>query len=313
MLQQNSKNVKVPLSKRLNPITRNWELYIMIGVVLAYFAIYHYWPMYGVQIGFRKFSGVKGILGSEWRGLYYFERFINSAYFFQTVSNTFLLSVYQLSLSFPAQIILALMMNELRSKAFKKTVQTVTYAPHFISMVVMCSMVTLFLSPTTGIINKIIEAFGGKAIYFLGEPRYFKTIYVISGVWQATGWGSIIYMAALAGIDPQIHEAAIIDGASRLQRIWHVNIPGILPTAVILLIMSCGNIMSVGFEKVYLLMNDLNSEAAEIISTYTYKRGLIDQDYSLSTAVGLMNSVVNMILLVTVNTISRKVSENSLW
>jgi len=313
MLQDKVNPKKVPLSKRLNPILRNWELYVMFSFVLAYFIIYHYWPMYGVQIGFRKFNGVDGILGSQWRGFYYFELFINSAYFFQTVSNTFLLSVYQLSLSFPAQIILALMMNELRSKALKKTVQTVTYAPHFISMVVMCSMVTLFLSPTTGVINKAIEALGGKAIYFLAEPKYFKTIYVLSGVWQSTGWGSIIYMATLAGIDPQIHEAAIIDGASRLQRIWHVNIPGILPTAVILLIMSCGSIMSVGFEKVYLLMNDRNLEAAEIISTYTYKRGLIDQNYSLSTAVGLMNSVVNMILLVTVNTISRKVGESSLW
>lgn len=303
----------IKTKKAFAAVFRNWELYIMLLVVMAYFAIYHYAPMYGIQIAFRKFSGVKGITGSEWRGVFYFVRFFKSAYCFQLIKNTFILSVYQLSLSFPAQIILALMMNELRSTWLKKTVQTVTYAPHFISMVVMCSMITLFLSPSTGVINKVIEKLGGSSVYFMGEPSYFKTIYVLSGVWQSTGWGSIIYMAALAGIDPQIHEAAIIDGASRMQRIWHVNIPGILPTAVILLIMSCGNVMSVGFEKVYLLMNDTNRESAQIIATYVYETGLIDHDYSFSTAIGLFNSVINLVLLLLVNTIARKTSENSLW
>ena len=215
--------------------------------------------------------------------------------------------------SFPMPILLALMVNELRSERMKNTVQTVTYAPHFISTVVMCSMITLFLSPTSGVINSIIKLTGGEAIYFLGKPEYFKTIYVFSGVWQNTGWDSIVYIAALSSIDPMLHEAATIDGASRLQRIWHVNLPGILPTAIILLIMNCGKLMSIGFEKVFLLMNDLNRSSAEIISTYVYQRGLLDRDYSYASAIGLFNSVINLIMLLTVNAISRKVTETSLW
>lgn len=294
-------------------ILRNWELYLMFLPVLVYFIIFHYAPMYGVQIAFKKFSATKGIWGSSWRGLYYFKRFFGSYQFTELIGNTLGLSLYSLAVSFPAPIILSLMLNELRSEKLKKTVQTITYAPHFISTVVMCSMITLFLSPSAGFINKIIERLGGEAVYFLGRPEYFKTIYVLSGVWQSTGWGSIIYMAALSGIDPMLHEAATIDGASRLQRIWHINLPGILPTAVILLIMNCGSLMSVGFEKVFLLMNDLNRSSAEIISTFVYQRGLIDRDYSYASAIGLFNSVINLIMLVLVNSISRRISETSLW
>ena len=205
------------------------------------------------------------------------------------------------------------MMNELRSERVKRVVQTITYAPHFISMVVMCSMIILFLSPSSGVLNRIIEILGGQSVYFMGKPEYFKTIYVLSGVWQNTGWSSIIYMAALSGIDPQLHEAATIDGASRLQRVWHINLPGILPTAVILLIMNCGSLMSIGFEKAFLLMNDLNRAAAEIISTFVYQRGLIDRNYSSAAAIGLFNSVINLILLFVVNTIARRISDTSLW
>ncbi len=301
------------LRYRRTMIVRNWQLYLMFLPVLIYFIVYHYVPMYGIQIAFRKFSGAKGIWGSPWRGTYYFERFFKSAFCGQIIGNTLLLSLYSLVAGFPAPIILSLLLNEVRSKVYKKAVQTVTYAPHFISTVVMCSMIILFLSPTGGFINKFIELMGGQAVYFMGTPQYFRAIYVISGIWQNTGWSAIIYSAALTSIDPQQHEAAIIDGANRVQRIWYINIPGILPTAVILLIMSCGSIMSVGFEKAFLLANDLNISKAEIISTYVYKRGLIDHDYSMSTAIGLFNSVINLTLLLLVNTICRRLGQTSLW
>lgn len=281
--------------------------------VLVFFLVFHYAPMYGVQIAFKKFSAVRGIVGSPWRGLYYFQQFFDSYLFGELIGNTLGLSLYSLAVGFPTPILLALMMNELRSERVKRVVQTITYAPHFISMVVMCSMIILFLSPSSGVLNRIIEILGGQSVYFMGKPEYFKTIYVLSGVWQNTGWSSIIYMAALSGIDPQLHEAATIDGASRLQRVWHINLPGILPTAVILLIMNCGSLMSIGFEKAFLLMNDLNRAAAEIISTFVYQRGLIDRNYSSAAAIGLFNSVINLILLFVVNTIARRISDTSLW
>lgn len=312
-LSSHSSSLAKKSSSLKNRILRNWELYLMFLPVLIFFLVFHYGPMYGVQIAFKKFSPVKGIMGSPWRGFYYFEKFFNSYQFTELIGNTLILSLYQMIVSFPMPILLALMVNELRSERMKKTVQTVTYAPHFISTVVMCSMITLFLSPTSGVINSFIELAGGESIYFLGKPEYFKTIYVLSGVWQNTGWNSIVYIAALSGIDPMLHEAATIDGASRMQRIWHVNLPGILPTAIILLIMNCGKLMSIGFEKVFLLMNDLNRSSAEIISTYVYQRGLLDRDYSYASAVGLFNSVVNLIMLLSVNAISRKVTETSLW
>ena len=294
-------------------IFRNWELYLMFLPVLVFFLVFHYAPMYGVQIAFKKFSAVRGIVGSPWRGLYYFQQFFDSYLFGELIGNTLGLSLYSLAVGFPTPILLALMMNELRSERVKRVVQTITYAPHFISMVVMCSMIILFLSPSSGVLNRIIELLGGQSVYFMGKPEYFKTIYVLSGVWQNTGWSSIIYMAALSGIDPQLHEAATIDGASRLQRVWHINLPGILPTAVILLIMNCGSLMSIGFEKAFLLMNDLNRAAAEIISTFVYQRGLIDRNYSSAAAIGLFNSVINLILLFVVNTIARRISDTSLW
>ena len=281
--------------------------------VLVFFLVFHYAPMYGVQIAFKKFSAVRGIVGSPWRGLYYFQQFFDSYLFGELIGNTLGLSLYSLAVGFPTPILLALMMNELRSERVKRVVQTITYAPHFISMVVMCSMIILFLSPSSGVLNRIIEILGGQSVYFMGKPEYFKTIYVLSGVWQNTGWSSIIYMAALSGIDPQLHEVATIDGASRLQRVWHINLPGILPTAVILLIMNCGSLMSIGFEKAFLLMNDLNRAAAEIISTFVYQRGLIDRNYSSAAAIGLFNSAINLVLLLGVNAIARRVSDTSLW
>ena len=290
-----------------------WMLYLMFLPVLAYYILFNYVPMFGVAIAFKNYKVTRGFLGSAWCGLDNFRSFFDSIYAWRCIRNTLSISLLSLIFGFPAPIILALMMNEVRQKRFLKVVQTITYMPHFISMVVMCSIITLFLSPSSGIINRLIEKCGGEAVYFLGKPEYFKTIYVVSGVWQNVGWNSIIYLAALTAIDPMLHEAATIDGASRLQRLVHINLPGILPTAVVLLIMNCGSLMSVGFEKVYLLMNDLNRSSAEIISTYVYQRGLIDQDYSYASAVGLFNSVVNLVLLVLVNTISRRISETSLW
>jgi putative aldouronate transport system permease protein len=217
-----------------------------------------------------------------------------------------------LAVGFPSPILLALMLNEVKSSKFKKTVQTITYAPHFISTVVMCGMIILFLSQT-GVIGKLTELIGGESINYLYKGQYFKTVYVLSGVWQGTGWGSVIYIAALSGVDPQLHESAVIDGATRLQRIWHINVPGILPTMSILFILNTGSIMSVGFEKVFLLMNDLNRSHAEVISTYTYKIGLIQNDFSFSTAIGLFNSVINMTLLLIVNSIIKKLNQSSLF
>jgi putative aldouronate transport system permease protein len=294
-------------------LKRNWDLYLLLVPVAAYFIIFKYIPMYGVQIAFKNFIANKGIWGSPWVGAEHFNRFFSSYYFKNIVTNTLGISLYALIAGFPVPILLALMLNEVRHTRFKKAVQTVTYAPHFISMVVMCSMIILFLSPQAGFVNRILKALGFEGIYFMGEPAWFKTIYVFSGIWQNAGWSSIIYMAALAGIDPQLHEAAIVDGAGRLRRIWHINIPGILPTAVILLILNSGQLMSVGFEKVFLLQNDLNRSTSDVISTFVYRVGLIQRDFSFSTAVNLFNSVINMILLVLVNTISRRVGETSLW
>ncbi len=294
-------------------VLRNWDLYLLILPVIIYFIIFNYIPMYGVQIAFKRFAGSLGIWGSPWIGFDHFTRFFKSYYFTQLIGNTLGISLYSLVLGFPMPIILAMMMNEVGSKVFRRTVQTVTYAPHFISTVVIVGMLQLFLSPQSGFINRIIESVGLPAVNFMYEAKYFKTIYVLSGIWQGTGWGSIIYMAALTGIDPQLHEAAIIDGAKRLQRIWYINLPGILPTAVIMLILACGNIMGVGFEKVFLMMNDLNRSAADVISTFVYRAGLIQSDYSFASAVGLFNSVINLVLLFLVNTIARKISETSLW
>ena len=300
-------------SKFWHKALRNWQLYLMFLPVFLYFLIFHYFPMYGIQIAFKEFSGALGIWGSPWVGFVHFERFFNSNNFGEVLWNTITISLYSLVVSFPCPILLALMLNEVKSRFFKKTVQTITYAPYFISVVVLAGMIILFLSPQSGIFNMMREGLGMEPINYMYEGKYFKTIYVLSGVWQSTGWGSIIYLSALAGIDPALHEAAVIDGASRLKRILHINLPGILPTVCIMLIMNCGSLMNVGFEKVFLLMNDINRSSAEVISTYVYKVGLQQSQYSFSTAIGLFNSVINFILLISVNAIVRKLDQTSLF
>lgn len=299
--------------KKMHLIARHWQLYLFLLPAVVYFIIFRYYPMYGVQIAFKNYRAVDGILGSKWVGLSNFNYFFSAADFSQLMMNTLSVSIGTLVFSFPLPIILALLLNQLPSVRYKKIVQTTVYAPHFISTVVMVGMIFLFTSPSSGLINKIIEAFGGKAIHFTAEPGWFVPLYVISEIWQSTGWGSILYLAALAGINPELHEAALVDGANKFQRVWHVDIPGIMPTIVIMLILNAGKVMGVGSEKAYLMQTSLNISASEIIATYVYKRGVLKSQFSLSTAVGLFESIVNMILVVSVNWISRKVTDSSLF
>ncbi|MDF2649056.1 MAG: sugar transporter permease [Paenibacillus sp.] len=294
-------------------IKKNMGLYIMLIPVLLYFIVFHYWPMYGVQIAFKNFYASQGIWDSPWVGFTHFERFFNSYYFVRLIKNTIGISLYSLVVGFPIPLLLALMMNEMRNRFLKKTVQTITYAPHFLSVVVLTGIVIAFLHPKNGIINNVIQLFGMEPISFMTEPAWFKSIYVWSGVWQSMGWNSIIYMAALAGIDTQQYEAAIIDGASKFQRMLYVTIPGIMPTAIILLILNCGSIMNVGFEKIFLLQNDINKPASDVISIFVYNSGILGGQYSFSTAIGLFNSMINFTLLLLVNRLSRKFTQTSLW
>ncbi|NOU72508.1 ABC transporter permease subunit [Paenibacillus sp. LMG 31458] len=269
--------------------------------------------MYGVQIAFKDFNAVQGIWGSPWVGLQHFERFFQGYYFERLLTNTVLISVYYLIISFPLSVVFALLINEIRLVMFKKTIQLVTYAPHFISTVVLVGMMAIFLSPKTGLVNQFFLWAGGNPIDFMAEPSWFKTLYVFSGVWQNIGWNSILFIAALAGVDPQQHESATLEGASKLQRIWHINLPGIMPTVMILFILQCGQIMAVGFEKVFLMQNDVNISASDIISTYVYRSGVLGAQYSFSAAVGLFNSVINLMLLIVVNRISKRLTDTSLW
>ncbi|WP_240418758.1 ABC transporter permease [Paenibacillus periandrae] len=292
---------------------RHWQLYLIVILPLLYLVIFKYIPMFGAQIAFKDYNVVKGMLGSPWVGLKHFEQFFQSPNFPVLIQNTLFLNLYALLVGFPAPIILALALNELRQGLFKKTVQMVTYAPYFISTVVMVSMIIIFLSPRVGFAGSVLKAFDMESVNILGLPELFRHIYVWSDVWQHTGYGAIIYMAALAGINPQLYEAAKVDGASRLQKIFNIDIPGIMPAAVILLILNVGQLMNVGFEKVFLLQNPLNTGTSEVISTYVYKIGLIGANFSFSAAIGLFNSVINLILLLFVNFIARKSSETSLW
>ena len=292
---------------------KNWVLYLFLLPAVLYIGVFHYAPMYGVQLAFRDFSAAAGIWGSPFVGMKYFNMFFSSPRFWILLTNTIVLSAYNLALSFPAPILLALILHYTPNLHLKKFAQTVTYAPHFISTVVLVGMPNIFLSPSSGFVNSLIKALGFEPIYFFGEAGWFRHVYVFSDIWQSTGWGSIIYMAALTGVSPELHEAAIIDGATKVQRIWHIDIPTIMPTMVILLIMSLSNIMSIGFEKTYLMQTNLNLSTSEVISTYTYKIGLMQAEYSYSTAIGLFNNVINFTLLIIVNWAARHLSGNSLW
>ena len=295
-------------------IRQNWELYLLIAIPMIYLLVFKYIPMYGVQIAFRKYKVGAGFTGGEWVGLEYVLKFFNNYQFWDLLKNTLELSIYSL-LTFPIPIAFAILLNYIKQEKFKKTVQMVTYAPYFISTVVMVSIILQFLDSRSGAVNQIIQLFGGKAANWMANPDAFKHIFVWSGVWQTLGYSAIMYISALAGVSPELHEAAIVDGANILQRIWYVDLPGILPTVMIMLILRCGSILSVGYEKVYLMQNSLNISASEIISTYVYKQGLgsgIPQ-YSYSTAIGLFVSIINVILLLTVNKIVDKMTGSSLF
>ena len=287
-------------------------LYIMLLPVILYYIIFHYGPMYGVIIAFMKYSPTTPLFQNEWRGLYYFKEFFSSIYIYRLIRNTFMLNFYGLIFGFPAPIILALMLNEVRNKYFKRIVQTVSYVPYFLSTVVAAGIVLSFVS-YDGIINEIIAFFGGNRIQFMTEEKLFYPIYVISGIWQNLGWNSIIYLAAITTIDPYLYEASYIDGATKWQQIKNITLPCIYPTITVLLILQIGRMMSVGFEKVYLLYNPSIYETADVISTYVYRKGLEDLNFSYSAAIGLFNSVINFTLLLVANFTSRRISENSLW
>ncbi|NOU72789.1 ABC transporter permease subunit [Paenibacillus sp. LMG 31458] len=301
------------MSIALRMVKKNWQLYLIILPSLVYLIIFKYVPMAGVQIAFKNYMVTKGIWGSDWIGFKHFVDFFHLPIFWRVIKNTSLLSLYSLLIGFPAPIILALALNELKNGVFKRAVQLVTFAPYFISTVIMVSIIMLFLSPQLGFIHLLADKFGFPAENIMSKPEYFKTVYVLSDVWQFTGYASVIYIAALAGVDPHLYEAAKVDGASRFQRMIHIDLPSLMPTAVILLILNAGQIMNVGFEKVYLMQNAINVGASEVISTYVYKMGLVGANFSFSAAVGLFNSIVNLLLLIVVNYVARKNSETSLW
>ena len=305
---------KKPFFQRLKEdLAPNKMKYILMIPIIVYFVVFHYKPMYGVLMAFQRYRPTLGIAGSRWVGFDNFIDFFADPYFWRLLRNTFSISFYSILFGFPAPILLALMFNEVKNERFKKTIQTISYMPHFISLVIVCGIIKIFVQ-TDGIFPVFIESlFGVPASNWLTKSPYFYPIYVISGIWQEVGWGSIIYLAALSGIDQELYEAAKIDGAGRLQQIWHITLPGILPTIMILLILRIGGILSVGYEKILLLYTPTTYEVADVISTYSYRRGIIDADYSYSTAVGLFNSLVNIVFLVTTNKLSKKFTEIGLF
>lgn len=297
-------------------LKRNWQMYVFLILPVAYLLIFKYWPMLGAQIAFRQYTPRLGLWGSKWVGLYQFQKFFHSYQFERVLGNTLTLSLYSLVAGFPLPILISLLLNSVRSKHYRSFIQNVTYMPHFISTVVMVGMIVQVFNPRIGIIGDVYRMMTGSSTFpdLLASPAAFPHMYVWSGIWQSTGWGTIIYMAALSSVDPEQHEAAVIDGASRFQRLLHVDFPALLPTITITLILRCGSIMGIGFDKVYLMQNNLNLRASEVISTYVYKVGLGSTgDFSYATAIGLFNSVVNLIILSAVNGISKKLGDTSLW
>ena len=300
-------------STKLKRVRKDWQVYLLLVPTVAYFLIFCYYPMYGAQIAFRDYVPMRGIWESKWVGLMNFNRFFISPFFVQVLSNTLRISVYALIAGFPAPIILALFLNYQRHPKLTKIVQTVSYAPHFISVVVLIGMIQVFFSPYRGPVSAVYRWMGLKMENILASPAAFDDLYVWSGIWAGTGWSAIIYIGALTTVSPELHEAATVDGASIMQRIWNIDLPSILPTIMLVLIMSCGSLLSVGFEKAYLLQNSVNANTSEVISTYVYKQGIQKTQFSYSSAVGLFNSVVNFIIIVIVNTVSKKLTETGLF
>ena len=294
-------------------IKRNYVLYLFLFPALLYVAVFNYAPLFGLQIAFKDFRPAQGVWGSKWVGFDNFVKFVSSYSFWTLLKNTLTLSIYQLIVCFPFPIILALILNYTPSFGLKKITQTMTYIPHFLSTVVLVGMLFIFFSPGTGVVNHVINRLGGNTIDFLGTARNFPHMFVWSACWQNVGWSSIIYVSALAGVSKEVHEAAMVDGANKLQRIWHVDLPALLPTIITLLILQSGQIMSVGYEKVYLMQSAGNLSTSEIISTYVYKMGIQGAQYSYATAIGLFNNVINLIIILSVNKISDKITGMGLW
>ncbi len=313
--RSNSAMMSRRIGHLLVQMRRRWQLYLLLALPLAYIIVFHYVPMVGAQIAFRDYSARGGVWGSEWIGLENFQRFFDSYLFGRLIMNTLTLGLYTLVASFPIPIILALSLNQVRNQAFKKTVQMVTYAPYFISVVVMVGLMLQFMNPRFGIVGQLLEAMSGKEVNLLSDPNWFQSIFVWSGVWQGMGFATVIYLAALTAIDPSLHEAAVVDGASRVQRIRHIDMPGIMPVASILFILNIGNFLNIGFEKVLLLQNPLNTGVSEIIDTYVYKVGLASTalDFSYATAIGLFKGIIALFLVVGANYAAKRLGQEGLW
>ncbi|AXJ08672.1 sugar ABC transporter permease [Arthrobacter sp. PM3] len=304
---------RISFSLRLKRIFRAWQLYVLLAPALVYILVFKYWPMYGVQIAFKNYNPAKGFTDSPWVGLTHFVRFVNSYQFGQVLGNTLWIAVLGLLVAFPIPIILALLVNQLQSERFKKFTQTVLYSPAFISTVVVVGIMFVVLSPRSGLVNNAIQLAGGEPVFFMGSAEWFRPIYVISDVWQNAGFSMIVYLAALAAIDPALHDAAKVDGASKLQRVRHIDLPGIMPVVTILFILAIGNLLNVGFEKALLMQTPLNLSNSEIIQTYVYHAGLQQAQFSYSAAIGLFNSVLNLALLLFFNTVARRANQATLW
>jgi len=304
---------RISLALRMKRIFRAWQLYVLLAPSLIYILVFKYWPMYGVQIAFKNYNPADGFTDSPWVGLTHFIRFVNSYQFGQVLGNTLWIAVLGLLVAFPIPIILALLVNQLQSERFKKFTQTVLYSPAFISTVVVVGIMFVVLSPRSGLINNAIQLAGGEPIFFMGSAEWFRPIYVISDVWQNAGFSMIVYLAALAAIDPALHDAAKVDGASKLQRIRHIDLPGIMPVVTILFILAIGNLLNVGFEKALLMQTPLNLSSSEIIQTYVYHAGLQQAQFSYSAAIGLFNSLLNLALLLFFNTVARRANQATLW
>lgn len=301
---------RMPLGRN---IRRYWVLYALLVAPLVYLIVFCYVPMFGLQLAFREYDPLEGFFGGDWVGLANFTRFFQSYVFKSVVTNTLVLSFYYMAVNFFVPVLLAIAINEVANTRFKKAVQLITYAPYFISVIVLVAIMQQVFSPHIGLVNNVIKAMGHDAVQFMGNPKYFRHLFVWSGIWQNMGYGSVVYIAALTAVDPQMYEAATVDGASRLKKIIYIDLPALAPTMVVMLIMSFGRLMSVGFEKVYLMQNQVNISVSETIQTYVYKVGLINSDFSFSTAVGMFNSVINLVLIVIVNKIAARLGETSLW
>lgn len=302
------------VAKLQRDLKRNIGLYVLIMPAFVLLLIFAYGPMYGIILAFKDYNPIQGIIGSPWVGWENFERFFKGYYFYEVLLNTFLISLYSLVVGFIFPIAFALMLNSLTNLKFKKTVQMISYAPYFISVVVIVAMINAFFDPSIGLFTKFLKLFNPNVtLDLLTSPKAFKSLYVWSGLWQSLGWSSIIYIAALSGVYPELYEAATIDGANKIQKIWFIDIPSIMPTMITLLILSMGSVLSVGFEKVYLMQNENNLSSSEVISTYVYKKGILSADYGFGTAVGLFNSVINFVLLASCNFIAKKFTDYSIW